>query len=109
MIADMDEPGGDVSLSAAGKTWLVIGLVASLVPFVMSSSTSSSVTINGQVVESTYRDNIAIAGGAVALVCGVLAAVAERKPSVVRSKRLAMAVGVILLGAYQLARGFGAV
>lgn len=105
----MDVDGGDVSISSAGKTWLIVGLVAGIVPFMLSSSSSSSVTVNGHVVESTYRDNVAIAGGAVALLCGVLAAIAERKPSSVRGTRLAMAVGVLALGAYQIARGFGAI
>jgi hypothetical protein len=105
----MDDDGGDVSISSASKTWLIIGLVAGIIPLLFSSSSSSSVTVNGQVVESTYRDNFAIAGGAVAIFCGVLAAISERKPSSVRSKRLAMAIGMVALGAYQVARGFGKV
>jgi hypothetical protein len=97
----------NVSLSAASKTWTVIGLIAGLLPFLISTSSSSSTTVNGQITSFAYRDNFALAGGAVALLCGIIAAISERKPSDVRTKRLLVAFAIVALGGFQIARGLG--
>ena len=110
-MASIETPSEDVplnvSLSSASKTWTVLGLIAGLLPFMISMSSSSSTTVNGHITSFAYRDNIALAGGAVALLCGVLAAISERKPSDVRTKRLLFAMAIIALGGFQIVRGFG--
>lgn len=92
----MDEGPG--SLRPAPKGLLALGGAAGAVPFVISVASWN----NG-----TYRDWIAIAGGAVAAVCGVVAVLLA-----VRAKSgagfVAGAALIAALGGYQLARGFGA-
>ena len=98
-----DETGEDISISTTGKTLIIIGLVAALVPFVMSSSESSSSSVNGKVVAFHYRDTIALLGGAVAIFCGLIAAFVDRR----RAKRLVVALALVALGGVQIARGVG--
>lgn len=67
---------------------------------------TSSVTENGQTIASSYRDNVAIGAGAVAVLLGIIAAAMAAKNKS-GSTRLAIGVAVIALGVFQLARGFG--
>ena len=98
-----DDVGEDISISTTGRTLVIIGLIAALVPFAISSSESSSSMVNGKVVAFHYRDTMALLGGAVALFCGVIAAYVDRK----RPKKLIVALMVLALGGLQIARGVG--
>jgi uncharacterized protein len=96
----------NVSIKSTDRSLAIFGLIAGAVPFMISVSSSSSVTMNGQVVSSSYRDTVAIGGGALAAICGLIAVVLA-----VRGKsggaRIGLAVAALALGGYQLARGFG--
>jgi hypothetical protein len=96
----------DLSLSTSDKSAAIAGGIAGLIPFVISSVSTSSVTENGVTIASTYRDNVAIGAGAVALVLGIVAAALAAKNKT-GSTRLAIGIAVIALGAFQIARGFG--
>ena len=96
----------DISLSTTDKSAAIAGGIAGLIPFVISTASTSSVTENGQVVSFTYRDNIAINAGVIAILCGIVAAATAAKNKSGRT-RLAIGIAVIALGAFQIARGFG--
>lgn len=98
---------GDVSISLGRKTPLGIGVFAGLVPFIIHVSTWSSVTTNGRVVSSTYRDYVALGCGIIAAALGVIAIVQARRSSLLRGKAIALGIGVALLGSFQIARGLG--
>jgi len=91
--------------ASGGTGSLVAGAIAGVVPFMIHVTSSSVVTHNGEIVESSYRDWVAIGGGAIALVCGAIAVVAARAAG--GGSRLALGALVVLLGAYQVVRGFG--
>jgi TPR repeat protein len=98
---------GDVSVSFARSTPLGIGAFAGLVPFIIHVSTWSSVTANGRVVSSTYRDYVALGCGIIAAVFGVIAIVQARRSSLMRGKAIVLGIAVTLLGGFQIARGLG--
>jgi hypothetical protein len=99
----------DLSLRSTDKTLTIIGGIAGVVPFFIHSTTFSSVTENGNVVSSSYRDNVALAGGVVAVLCGLAAAAMARKAGKAGGNRLVIAIAVLALGAYQIAHGLGAI
>jgi hypothetical protein len=87
----------------------IVGAVAAVVPFVFSVTSSSITSVNG-VVTGTYRDWAAIACGVVAVGCGLLSlASLRRTDSARRTIRWAAILGLLVLGALQLARGVGLV
>ena len=96
----------DISLSTTDKSAAIAGGIAGLIPFVISSASTSSVTENGKVVSFSYHDNIAIIAGVVAVLCGIVAAATATKNKS-GSTRLAIGIAVLVLGAFQIARGFG--
>lgn len=93
-------------MDAPSKSTLIAGAIAGAVPFAISMANASYSTVNGEVVSATYRDWVAIGGGAAAVICG-LAAIA----AFARATKLPLAaagLAVVALGGYQIARGFGA-
>jgi hypothetical protein len=96
----------DISLSTTDKSAAIAGGIAGLVPFVINAASTSSVTENGQIVSFSYRDNVAIAAGVVAVLCGIVAAAMAAKNKS-GGTRLAIGIAVLALGAFQIARGFG--
>lgn len=87
----------------------IVGVVLGSLPFGLSFSTSSSMTINGVVEASSRRDYVALALGPVAAVCGALALLAATKATDQKNLRLGLAAGVIGLGLVQVLRGLGLV
>lgn len=87
------------------KPALVIGGAAALLPFVIHASSSSVTTVNGVVTEASYRDNVALACGVVAIVTGVIAAALARRPGM--RPQLVGALVIIALGVWQILRGIG--
>lgn len=85
----------------------IVGFIAVGLPFVLSTASSSSSTVNGEVVSFVYRDWTAVGGGAVALVCGVLSLLLLRRRTTHKPARIAIAVGLLALGGFHVARGFG--
>jgi len=86
----------------------IIAAIAGAVPFGFSLSSSSSETINGQVVEASYFDPVAVAGGAVAVLAALWSFVLLRKTMAAqKSIRLVAGLALVGLGAFQLARGLG--
>jgi hypothetical protein len=96
----------DLSIKSTDKTIAGIGGIAGVVPFFIHSTTVSTVTENGNVVSASFRDNVALGGGIIALLCGLAAAAMARKSG---GSRMGIAVAVIALGAYQIAHGLGAI
>jgi hypothetical protein len=96
----------DLSIKSTDKTLTMIGGIAGVVPFFIHSTTFSTVTENGNVVSSSFRDNVALGGGIVAVLCGLAAAAMARKSG---SSRVGIGVAVLVLGAYQIAHGLGAI
>lgn len=85
----------------------IVGFCAAGLPFLLSTATSSSSTVNGEVVAFVYRDWTAVGGGAVALVCGVISLLLLRRRTTNKPVRIAIAVGLLALGGFHVARGFG--
>ena len=85
-----------------------IGGAAGALPFFAHYSQSSSTTVNGVVTTASFIDYIAVGGGAVAVLFGLvsLAFVGKTAPTK-KGLRLGLAAGLLLLGAFQLVRGFG--
>jgi len=96
----------DLSIRSTDKTLVGIGGLAGIVPFFIHASASSTVTVNGEVTSATYRDNVALACGVIALVCGIAAVALARKSG---GSRIGMAIAIAVLGAYQIAHGLGAI
>ena len=94
----------DISLTTTDKSAAIAGGIAGIVPFVISAASTSSVTENGKVVSFSYRDNVAIALGAIAVVLGIIAATTAAKH---KTGRLVLGIAVIALGTFQIVRGFG--
>jgi len=94
--------------------WEIAGLVAAFFPFICSFSTSSTSTstVNGVVVESSSSSTDFVAMGAGALAC-VLAVYSinalSSTPRIDRMKRIGLILLIGGVGLYQLLRGFGAV
>ena len=92
------------------STFSIIGLVAGIVPFFLSFHSSTSQSINGEVLHSTYVDYVAVPGGALALLMGVVALVdGLRNQAAGKGIRAGIAVAIAGLGIFQLLRGFGVV
>lgn len=87
----------------------IVGIVLGSLPFGLSFSTSSSMTINGVVEESSRRDYVALGLGPLAALCGVGALLAATKATDQKNLRLGLAAGVIGLGLVQVVRGLGLV
>jgi hypothetical protein len=105
----MDDPS--LSLRPFPSFIEIFGIVACIVPFVISMSSSTSHTVNGQVTSFTYRDPIAIAGGIVGAVCGLIAAATLLRKTVPakRMMRVLLCLALVGGGAFQTLRGFGIV
>jgi TPR repeat protein len=101
----MDQ-GADLRIGKGDRTLAIAGAVAGAVPFMISSTETSSVTVNGKVTDFHYRDNVALAGGGLAAILGLFAvvlAIRNRGGAV----RILAAVGVLALGGFQIAKGLG--
>jgi len=90
----------------AWVTLAALGAVAGSIPFVVHASTTSSQTVDGVVTAFVYRDWLAVALGAVAMVLGGLALGAGRSATM-RAQATVAALAVIVLGGWQIARGVG--
>lgn len=104
---DEGVPHHQVGSSSSAWSALIIGAIAGVVPLVVSASQSSAVWQDGRLVESHYRDNVALFGGLTAIVCGALVFVIARGPSAARTKLLVGAAALVLLGGWHSARGLG--
>jgi hypothetical protein len=94
--------------SSGASGLLAGGAIAGLIPLFVHISESSTVMVNGEVVNATTRDYLALACGVVAaLIGGIAAAGAVRSKA--GGRALAIALAVVALGAYQIAHGFGVV
>ncbi len=85
----------------------IVGFFAAGLPFLLSTASSSSSTVNGEVVAFVYRDWTAVGGGVVAMVCGVISLLLLRRRTTNKPARIAIAVGLLVVGGFHLARGFG--
>jgi hypothetical protein len=85
----------------------IVAIIAGVLPFFFSMSSSTSSMVNGVVVDSSHLDYVAVGGGAVALLAGIMAAMSARKSGSGDSKGLVVAVLIVCLGIYQLLRGTG--
>jgi hypothetical protein len=88
----------------------ITGIVACALPFVISTATTSSQSVNGVVTSFEYRDWFAVAGGGVGIACGLLSAISIGKTA--KAKRALRGLLMLLLvagGGYQVLRGLGKV
>jgi hypothetical protein len=87
-----------------------VGGLAGAVPFFLHISNSSTTMVNGVTTAARHFDYVAVSGGVVAGLFGVisLALLAKTAPSK-RALRGMAAGAILLLAAFQLARGFGVV
>jgi hypothetical protein len=98
-------PASKFPLSGIG----IAAVAAALIPFFGHYTTSSSISENGEVVSATYRDYVALAGGALAIVLGGVAVLGALKATEQRNLRLGIVGGAIALGVLQVLRGLGVV
>ncbi|HEY4060172.1 MAG TPA: hypothetical protein VGM39_26340 [Kofleriaceae bacterium] len=97
------------SLSTTDRLMAGIGLVAAAVPFFITMSSTSSVTVDGVVTSSSYRDNLALGCGGAAIFFGLVAAALAAKNKL-GSSRIIAGIAVIGLGVYAiLSKGLGLV
>jgi hypothetical protein len=88
----------------------IAGVVIGLVPFVISSSSSSITTVNGHVTSFVYRDWASLSCGVVAALCGVITVLRLRRTDAsARGKRLLAILALLGLGGFQVLRGVGLV
>jgi hypothetical protein len=86
----------------------IIAAIAGIVPFFVSISSSSTQTVNGEVVSQSYFDIVDVVGGLIAIVATitVFRMLGKTDPDD-RVKRIAAIVVLLLLGVYQVAHGIG--
>lgn len=88
---------------------MVAALIGVAVPLVFKMPVTSQQTVNGVVTHFEYHDWPAVIGGATALLCGLLLAVAVLRKTLSPRKSGFLALGsVLLFGGMHVARGFGA-
>jgi hypothetical protein len=106
---DPELQGVDLSPTARVPSVIEIGaLIAGVLPFVVTSYTLSSETVNGRTVTWEYRDWPAIVCGCVTVLGAVVAAIQLRRTEPrKRLLRIAILVGLLALGAVQILRGIG--
>ncbi len=86
----------------------ILGIVAVIVPFVITVSSSSMSTVNGRVTQFVFRDWVAVGGGIAGALCGLGAAARFRTTmKSQRALRAAVVLGLLGLGTFQILRGFG--
>ena len=83
----------------------IAALIGGIGPFCLSYTSSSSTTING-VTTSSYIDYIAVVGGPLAILCGLIGLITGLKASN-KLMGLGLPLLAMVLGVYQLLRGFG--
>jgi len=108
MSANADAVGSEeigLEFPAAAE---IVGTIAAVVPFFVSVTTSSTITVDGVVEAHRLTNWIALGGGAVALLVALwgFSVLGRSKPSA-RSKRIIGSVVLACVAAAQLARGFG--
>lgn len=86
---------------------VIAALVLGAVPFFFHITSSSSVTVNGEITQSVYRDYVAIIAGIAAGALGLGAVAVAFKADARRGARIAIAAGIVGLGLLQVTRGFG--
>ncbi len=93
----------DVTLPTNPGTGLrYVGVGCGIVPFFVNYTTSSSETVNGQVVSAVYRNWVAVGGGALALLIGLALVRLALRSGSERNKALGWAGAVLALALYQL-------
>ena len=86
----------------------IVALGAGVVPFFVSFNRSSSTTVNGEVVEASFFDPVAVGAGVVAALAALYGLVLLRKTMAAqRTLRIVAAVILLGLGGYQIVRGLG--
>lgn len=86
----------------------IAGLVAAVFPFICNFTTSSSSTVNGQVVAFQQTDYIAIAAGIIAILIGLSTIrLWSITPEEDLMKRRGMFALIIAVGIFQVVRGLG--
>jgi hypothetical protein len=87
----------------------IVGIIAGAIPFAVSMASSRVEWEEGQITSFVYRDPVAIGGGIVAVICGVLAAATliRRTEPAKKALRTVLCLGLVGLGVFQVLRGFG--
>lgn len=88
----------------------IVGLIAAAAPFTFSMASASYRTVNGQVTSFSYSDPVAIAGGAVAALCGIIGlTLLRRTDAAKKALRIGLCALLIGGGVFQILRGLGKV
>jgi hypothetical protein len=86
----------------------IIGFIVGGIPFFCHLTSTSTHTVNGRVVESSYTDFVAIALGVVAVLIAFGSyRLLEYTADDDRMKRIGVMVAIAVLGVYQVLRGIG--
>jgi hypothetical protein len=107
MVDPVEEPS--ISLRPFPSMLEIAGIVAGIVPFVISMSSSSVQTVNGRVTSFSYSDPVAIGGGIVAALFGLVAAATllRHTEPAKRPLRILLCLALVGGGAFHILRGFG--
>jgi hypothetical protein len=87
----------------------MVGLIAVLLPFFFHISSSSSYSVNDVTLSSQYIDYVAVSGGVVGGLCGVLMLLGGLGRKQGKGKALGIAAAICGLAIYQVLRGFGVI
>lgn len=86
----------------------IIAFVIGIVPFVCNIGTTSTRTVNGQVVSHQETNFIALAAGALVILMAIASfRLLGRTADEDRIKRIGVIVVLVALGAFQILRGLG--
>jgi TPR repeat protein len=100
----MDDGGVETSSSWIGLA--TAGGIAGAVPFAIQSATYSVTTVDGAVTSFVYRDWLAVVCGVAAAILAI-ATLRAAPRNLIRKQAIAAGLGLLVLGAAQIARGFG--
>jgi uncharacterized membrane protein YfcA len=85
----------------------LVGLIMCATPFVVSAASASWSTVNGNVTEFGYSDPVAIIGGMIGALCGVVSIVIAKTEVSQRNLRSLICIALLCVGGYHVARGVG--
>lgn len=107
----MDQVEPSISLRPFPSVLEIVGMIACGVPFVISMASSSVQTVNGNVTSFSYSDPVAIGGGIVGALFGLVAAATLLKQTepAKRVMRGLLCLALVGVGAFHVLRGFGIV
>ena len=87
----------------------IIGLIAGIIPFFIFIGSSSTSSVNGQVVSHSSLNLVAILGGVVAIIMAFIGFRSLSGRDGNRNLYLGLLAALLVLGVFQVVRGIGLV